>query len=335
MRFVAFTIKGIEGIVEQELREQVGAIEIAHRSDKVILFDYEGSLEPLTKLRTVDDIGIYICTLEPSKKLDLSLVSQVVKSLTSFRHIDTTFSVTTSIVSVEIDKEEYAHLITEELGNSGLILTSDNRTNLDFRIFLNREIGFLSIRLTQEPLNKREYEVGNYLGALKPTIASAMVQLAKYDLPKDARLVDNFCGSGTILCEAQLHGFQVYGGDINPKAVTLTKQRLKLVKHTVSENIKLQDATKTKWNIGYFDCGISNLPWDKQHAINHVTDLYAKTIKEYSRILKPTSTLCIICHKPDLLSKLIKKEFGVTTVKQIDIGYLGQTPSILIAHRHH
>jgi 23S rRNA G2445 N2-methylase RlmL len=201
---------------------------------------------------------------------------------------------------------------------------------LDFRVFLNPNIEFLALRLTVNTLNKRDYEIGNYMGALKPTIAAAMVQLATNNFSKEAKIVDNFCGSGTILCEAYHKGFNVFGGDINPEAIILTKKRLKMEGCLVTETLKLQDATKTKWNSSYFDCVISNLPWDKQHEVTSITDLYAGCIKEYKRILKSKFRLCIICHKPELLIKHIKKEFGNINIQRLDIGYLGQNPSIVL-----
>src|SRR3989304_2736767 len=59
-------------------------------------------------------------------------------------------------------------------------------------------------------------------------------------------------------------------------------------------NLKVVDATHTNWSNGCFDCAISNLPWGKQVEINHITSLYAGTMKEYQRILKPDGKLCLI-----------------------------------------
>lgn len=328
MRFVAYTIKGLENVVESELHEVLGAINVIKRDDKVLLFDYEGSLELLESLRTVDDIGVFVSYLDP---LDALKVNNAIGLIKTVRNVTNIFSITTSIVSVDTNKENLVKDIIEKLSFTGLNYTTENRSNLDFRIFLNPNLGFLAIRFASNPLNKRNYEIGNYIGALKPSIAAAMVRVATASLQKDARIVDNFCGSGTILCEAYDKGFQVYGGDINTEAVSLTKQRLNYLGYEIKENIKLQDATKTKWNPKYFDCAISNLPWDKQHEVSHITELYIGCIKEYKRILKNNFRLCIICHKPDLLIKHIKKEFGNVSIKRTDIGYLGQTPSIILA----
>jgi len=327
MRLIAYTVKGLEDTTEKELLKTDRDINVVQKSDKVIIFDFSGALEDLTGLRTVNDIGLYISDLE---NINLNNLPNLLKTIESIRPLGNTFSVTSSIAKTDKDKEQVTNKVIEELTKYGLIYEPNDRNNLDFRVFLNDEIGFLAIRLTKEPLSKRDYEVGNYLGALKPTIAAAMIQMSTDKLPKESRVVDNFCGSGTILCESLLVGFPVYGGDISSEAVTLTYKRLRLLGSKKTENIRVQDATKTKWNSKYFDCAISNLPWDKQHEVSHITELYSNTIKEYKRILKSNFRLCIICHKPDLLIKHIKKEFGEVSITRADIGYLGQTPSIVL-----
>lgn len=328
MQIIAFTVKGLENIAENELLKIKGAVTNVQKYNKVLLFDYTGSLPELTILKTIDDIGLFVSDIN---SLNQNNLSEALKELGLYREVGKSFSITSSIAKVDIDKDSLINNLVKQLTSYDLVYTPEDRRNLDFRLFLNDEIGFVSIRLTIEPLNKRKYEIGNYLGALKPTIAAAMVQLATENLDKNTRVVDDFCGSGTILCEAFSKWHEVYGGDINPKAVNITTNRLKSLGYTNLYNIRVQDATKTKWNPKYFDCAISNLPWDKQHEVSHLTELYSETIKEYKRILKPNFRLCIICHKPELLVKHIKKEFGDINIKRIDIGYLGQTPSIILA----
>lgn len=59
-------------------------------------------------------------------------------------------------------------------------------------------------------------------GMLPPKVAQAMVNLTQ-PKPND-RLLDPFCGSGTILQEAMLLGLShVFGSDISPKAIADTK----------------------------------------------------------------------------------------------------------------
>lgn len=64
-------------------------------------------------------------------------------------------------------------------------------------------------------------------GMLPPKLARMMVNFAGVASPKDARLLDPFCGSGTVLTEALRLGFgAVVGSDKNPDAVGATVKNL-------------------------------------------------------------------------------------------------------------
>src|SRR3989344_7958542 len=59
---------------------------------------------------------------------------------------------------------------------------------------------------------------GLVFGSMPPKLAKIMINLAQ--LPASATILDPFCGSGTILQEALLLGYQnVIGSDVSTKAV--------------------------------------------------------------------------------------------------------------------
>lgn len=63
-------------------------------------------------------------------------------------------------------------------------------------------------------------------GMLPPKLARLMINLAGID-PTGKTILDPFCGSGTVLMEAQLLGFEtLIGTDISEKAITDTKKNL-------------------------------------------------------------------------------------------------------------
>lgn len=107
------------------------------------------------------------------------------------------------------------------------------------------------------------------------------------------------------------------------------KSSISNLAYSVDEKIKVLDALTTHWPDSFFDCAISNLPWDKQIKVSSITNLYAGAIKEYARILKPNGKLCAIITKPDLFVKYVKKYFPMKNISQLKIGLLGQTPTII------
>lgn len=76
-------------------------------------------------------------------------------------------------------------------------------------------------------------------------------------LPKDMVLLDPFCGSGTILYEAQKHGLHVLGVDSNPLAYELSKSKIELMddefrntviaktQKLIEDAIKIENSSKT------------------------------------------------------------------------------------------
>ena len=64
-----------------------------------------------------------------------------------------------------------------------------------------------------------------FVGMLPPKLAQILVNLAAGPTPK-GRLLDPFCGTGTILQEALLMGYSVYGTDLSEKMITYSDKNL-------------------------------------------------------------------------------------------------------------
>ncbi len=63
-----------------------------------------------------------------------------------------------------------------------------------------------------------------YKGKFYPQLAKSLLNLA--DLKPGASVLDPFCGSGTVLLEAQLNGYAATGLDLNPLAVLISKAKV-------------------------------------------------------------------------------------------------------------
>lgn len=312
MKFAAFCTKGLENICEMELRQFDTQVMIIEKRTKLIVFEYTDNPENLKNLRTIDDICIFVENFD---------FESAIESIKRIRNIKNYFSITTNDESkkqVMIDLLQRYEYIEKQ------------RDNLDIRIFVDGDFILYGIRLFNKPLGDRSYKVKELPGSLKPTIAAALLY-PLWNSSINSKIVDNFCGSGTILCEAKNFSSELYGGDVNPISVSSTQSNLKKLGYSYLERIKIQDGTKTKWQSNYFDFAISNLPWDKQIKTDHIHDLYERSIQEYSRILKPNGTLVILAVKSEIVIKMMKKYFPKLKITTIEIGFLGQNPKITIA----
>lgn len=63
------------------------------------------------------------------------------------------------------------------------------------------------------------------VGMLPPKLAQILINLCG-ELPEGARILDPFCGTGVVLQEALLMGYQAYGTDVNERMVEYSERNL-------------------------------------------------------------------------------------------------------------
>ncbi len=341
MEFIAYCTKGLEKVVEKEIVTCIKNVQVMQIVSKRIIFKTDQDFNALVNLRTVDDLGILVASLDDIASIEALLyginklnLKKYQKLVSQYREIDyNKFSLTPSFVGVNFSASEAVNSISQAVQlRYGWSFEEFNHTNFDIRIFIDHAKIYISIRLTKESLQHRSYKTYSKKGSLKPTIAASMVFLAT-ERKENLKIVDNFCGSGTILCEAVIARNEVYGGDIDGESVVITKNNLKNLNYNTEDKIRMLDAVGTIWRDGFFDCAISNLPWDKQISVDSITSLYIGALKEYSRIQKSKGSLCLLVSKPELLIKHAKKIFSNCNINVFKISLLGQSPSIVVVKR--
>ena len=89
------------------------------------------------------------------------------------------------------------------------------------------------------------------VGMLPPKLAQTMINLATGG-KTTGQLLDPFCGTGVVLQEAALIGFDVYGTDLEPRMIDYSEQNLEWLKQTHHVNFKQKlaavDATDQIWD---------------------------------------------------------------------------------------
>lgn len=341
MKYIAYLTKGLERVAQREIEQLISDVKVEEIGDKRIIFETDQPISTLVQLKTVDDLGLYIGEINSIK--EVSDVVQFLRSqnlvifkqyISQFRDVeDSLFSLTvgSSGSSLKIIIESLTQVLMQQCSWR---YTEFDHTNFDVRIFIDHKTAYFSVRVTEHSLYQRSYKAVSKPGSLKPSVAAAMVYMATKKAQSSAtqknKVVDNFCGSGTILCEARLSGHDVYGGDIDPESVHITRTNLRNLGYEADEKVTILTATKTNWPNSFFDCAISNLPWDKQIKVNSITALYQASITQYIRILKPSGVLCALVSKPELFIKYIKKLKPKATIETQKIGLLGQNPTIVL-----
>lgn len=94
-----------------------------------------------------------------------------------------------------------------------------------------------------------------FVGMLPPKLAQLLINLAGplTELAPDTTpvVLDPFCGTGVILQEALLQGYQAYGSDLSDKMVSYSKENLTWLEatHSITTtwHVELGDAMDTTW----------------------------------------------------------------------------------------
>ena len=202
-------------------------------------------------------ISVYNSKIEPSEiQKTASIIKQKLKQ---------------TEVSVRVIPSKTAALSTAVSHNNKLGL-SDNKIEIIVIIKNNKAIVAISegaqniTAYAKRDQNRPKRDA--FVGMLPPKLAQTMINLAvgpnqpqiwlqnrdfaKID-GKTPKLLDPFCGTGTVLQEAILKGFTAYGSDLNPKMVDYTKENIKWLEksfrpHGKFGSVETADATTNTWD---------------------------------------------------------------------------------------
>jgi 23S rRNA G2445 N2-methylase RlmL len=122
-------------------------------------------------------------------------------------------------------------------------------------------------------------------GALRPTVAAAMVRLAGRSR---GALLDPCCGSGTILEEAPERGWHARGSDIDPAA-------LRVARRNVRVPLALADARQLPVRDGAVGACVTNLPFGRQYEVEGDPVLWLeRVLAELTRVTRPKGRIVVL-----------------------------------------
>ena len=147
------------------------------------------------------------------------------------------------------------------------------------------------LRLSDASMRQHDGREVERSGALRPTVAAAMVSLAG---EANGILLDPCCGSGTILSEAAAVGWtDPQGGDIDPEAVEIASRNVptSIIKQWDVRRLDLPDSAVS--------AVVSNLPFGQQFSIQGpVPTWFAEVLAEMARVTRPGG--CLVLLAPEI-----------------------------------
>lgn len=346
---VAYVTKGLAAVAATELSTLTPAAPIERCDDRFLTCEADLALLDawIAQARTVDDVRVMVAgptkirTREDLAALCDTAQRQIVALLGPDRR-DEPWSVTVSAKNPAWTRGKDRWDPTEVFRSHlhGANPDSEERAPVDVRVQVDTDTTHLSVNVTSTPIGKRPS--ARYQGALRPTVAAAMVLLATHQRPDDIvtrGLFDPTCGSGTILLEARHRGLPIYGCDIEPDAVTLTRDRvgptlglagddlLTTLTHRIFTHdvLKPEDARTLK-----APTVVANLPWGKQVPVGRRSELFSAAARLAAPRVADGGTAVFLTTHDEQCAAAIRRAID-TTVATHRIGLLGQTPAIVVA----
>ena len=131
------------------------------------------------------------------------------------------------------------------------------------------------------------------VGMLPPKLAQIILNLAAGtaldptcgpDKPIGKTVLDPFCGTGVILLEATLMGYDVYGTDLDPRMIEYSSTNLKWLKPDIKDwSLATGDATAFIW-VESFDMMASEVYLGSPFTTTPTPDILRKTISQVNTI---------------------------------------------------
>lgn len=349
IEYAASVLPGLEEIAGQEIKARLDRVQIVDRQRGWIVFHCEGNVARLLDLRTTEDVFVVLYRGEkfpPFRKEALPLLTRMAAQS---RYWDEAFSRFNSIQSKSVHRVTF-RVIAQQTGKHGFrrqeardavlagVQTRWGRwkqvpddAHLEVWLSVIHEWALLALRLSDRSMRHRDYKEEHLPASLRPTLAAAMVQLAK---PRPGDLFcDPMCGAGTILAERALAGpyRALIGGDLDPLAVQAARTNLYRVDDCT---VYGWDARRLPLRAASLDAVACNLPFGVKigsHEENPA--LYDRVFAQLVRALKPGGRAVLLSGEKELMHSLIARYGQLVREQEILVGVLGQAARIYVLRK--
>ncbi|MEM1530676.1 MAG: THUMP domain-containing protein [Candidatus Bathyarchaeia archaeon] len=306
------TVPGLEDIVLMEARERLDVLEADLRfcnvSGRVSLKIPESHVNRVFAFRSIEHIIRLIKVFDVER--DKSGLSQIYSGVYGCDFpLGSTFRVTCERVGehdfTSIDVQRVAgQAIVDKYGRKVDLKNPETIVRVD--VAYNKCI--MGIQMTRTSLRIRYPRAFQHHSALNPVIAYAMLRIA--DVKPGDRVLDAFCGGGTIVIEAAqiCREIEPIGVDISPKSIEGAWRNAEAagvkdkVRFIVGDSRRLERALPAGWMV---DKVISNLPFGiRSGRLEIIPKMYAEFLSSLKRFLHDNSRVCLLTVHRELLESL-------------------------------
>lgn len=243
-----WTFKGLESILKSDLKEKLGLE--SKVAEEGILQLRTKNLHHLFSVRTFSELLVPIATASitstetvPTKIIELIQNSNTVNKLLRLHednpnHIRYRLEIRSAYLKHYLRKEIIRELTRALKGFAPAFINRPSNYDVEIRLVMKNG----KLRLLWKPYTipdtRFSYRIQDIPAAISPVVGAGVVSFLKPKSTRRHRVLDPFCGSGTILIERAIAGEckELVGIDISKRAVSAAQQN---VETSGFKNIKL------------------------------------------------------------------------------------------------
>ncbi len=221
----------------------------------------------------------------------------------------------------------------KELANAldgGGLKNSPSAYDAELRVERYKETCRLYLKLYTIEDGRFNYRVGSLAASMHPATAAGILRLASSSLRTNARVLDPFCGSGTMLIEREKLSrcSALTGVDITPKALDIAVKNAEAAKARIEFVCK--DCLKFRASEPY-DEVISNMPFGNRVGTHSSNErLYAGLLPKLGEWLRPGGVAVLYTMEFTLMKRLVAENPHLELIRQSRTEAGGLMPGVFI-----
>ena len=278
---VSLAMGEIKGILEGEKEKY----EVVEEDFPIVIVDLE-DWRVLKRAGLLRRIARHIKSSEEIPEIDLELDNFAVRARRYFG----LRKISTKKIEEEIGKRISGRVNLEKPENIVRVAVT-KRIHVGIELYDFKNENF-------EERKARNYPI-SYPITMHPRFIRAMINLAR--VKKEDKIIDPFCGIGTILIEAGLMNLIPFGSDISDRMIKACKVNLK--KFGIEAKLGRYDISEIR---GKYDAVITDPPYGRSSSTGgeNIKTLYRRAFKKFSDI---TDKVSIVLPNPESVE--IGKEY--------------------------
>ena len=202
--------------------------------------------------------------------------------------------------------------------SGGRLMNSTSNYEVELRLIENKagRLNFL-VKLYTLKDTRFAYRVNTVAASIQPFAAALMMELAQPYLRAEAKILDPFCGVGTMLIERHkfLRANTLYGIDIYGDAIE--KARVNTEKAGVIAHYVNKDFFEFEHEYAFHEI-VTNMPRVTGHKLeNEIADIYKRFFVKAGEHLMSDGVIVLHSYEPELVRKYVKPNYHI--VKEFEL----------------